>query len=168
MQKQYSPIQILYAKRYAEEYRKRHKEEYYSLSPYAPTSKTPTMRIVDNAIITGSGYTDEITSTDHYGFFGGYQGSSQSGGGGSWEINTEVQFDRIYLCPVTGQEFLASDLKEYRNIQFEKLREWSLAQVDKLRIREDFGVDGWTVITPDGKEKLHYKRQTYEALGKEY
>lgn len=162
--RKYSPIEILYIKRYSKLYREDHKAEYYSTSPYAPTDKTARMRIVDNAITKGHGHTDEVSSTNHYGFFGGFKGSSLSGGGGDWEIDTEVQFDRIYLCPVTGKEFLEKDLSEHKSSQLAKLKDWVEEQMRNTRFATDFGLDGWKVTDSKGITTTHYREQVERGL----
>jgi len=146
-----------FVEKFSKEFRDKHKKEYETTSPYATTTKLPTLRIVDNPIITGKGHTNSISShsTVYRGFFGGVKGvaNSVSGGGGNWNIDTEVQFDKIYLCPVTNREFTDGDMDEYfKNLNMQKRNEVE----DKLKVfryQNTVGSNSWEIFA-GGKEYI--------------
>jgi hypothetical protein len=103
---------------YAKEFREQNKDHFTTKSPYAITTEQPTSRLVDNPITKGSWSCSGPQVSVERGFFGGIKDVSVEGGGRGGNIDTTVQFDEIFLCPVTHREFLTKDLDDY----FEELR----------------------------------------------
>lgn len=143
-----------YIERLAKEYHETHKDEYETTSPYALTRKLPTLRIVDNVLTSGSGHTDPISShsTVIRGFFGGVKGisSRSSGGGGRWEVDSKVQFDKVYLCPETGREFTDADMEKYREQLRNRCRYAVEDRLKDFRVEQQIGFDGF-LVSYDGR-----------------
>ena len=146
-----------FVEKFSKEFRDEHKKEYKSTSPYAITTKIPTLRIVDNPIITGEGHTDSISShsTVYRGFFGGVKGvaNSVSGGGGNWNLDTKVQFDKIYLCPVTNREFTDKDMDNYLHKLNNQRRKYVESKLEDFRYQYIIGYNSFEIIA-GGKEYI--------------
>jgi len=85
-------LKMIYMKPFYEKFKENNKDRFESTSPFAVTKEIPSMRIDSSPIITGGS-----------GWFKGQ----------IW-IDTQVQQEKIYLCPVTHQEFTAKDIDEYK------------------------------------------------------
>lgn len=149
----YNVFERLYAYQYYEE----HRAEINSTSPYAVTDKLPELRVVDNAITKGSWSVDALSSTDHYGFFGGYKGSSTSGGGGGGSVDTTVQFDHVNMCPVTHREFTDEELKKYHEKWLDDVRNYARHEAEHIRWWEDFDTNKLKVAWHGGIASFGYE-----------
>lgn len=114
-QREATSLELLLMKLHSTVKRGELEKEFNSTSPYAVTTKQPTSRIVDNAITKGDWHTSPVHSSVSRGFFGGVKDVRVSGGDGRGSIDTKVQFDEIFKCPVTGREFLQKDLDQYKH-----------------------------------------------------
>jgi hypothetical protein len=134
-----SYVERMFAAYFARKFYIEHRAEAESTSPYAVTDKIPTMRIVDNPITKGQGHISSVHSSVTRGFFGGIKGFSASGGGGSWELDTKVQFDHISMCPVTGREFTDAELKKHHDDWDYRIESHGRTEAKQLTHYEDPG-----------------------------
>lgn len=134
-------LENVFLRFFGHRYYKQHEKEIKSTSPYAVTDKLPKMRVVDNPIISGKGHTDSISShsTVYRGFFGGVKGvaNSVSGGGGNWKLDTEIRFDHISMCPVTGREFTDEELEKYHEKWISDVTSFAKNELHYLKYSED-------------------------------
>lgn len=137
-----------------------------STSPFAITSKIPTSRIVDNAIIKGEMNIAPVQANVVRGFFGGVRGVSVRGGDGRGRIETTVQFDTIYKCPVTGQEFRREDMESHkRNLESEV--KWYVEDKLKTTIAENDSMTLKIRIATDGMVFMIEREQIEKLLSPE-
>lgn len=119
-----SNVELLLRKLHATIKRSQLEKKFESKSPYAVTSQTPTSRLVDNAITKGSWRTSPINTSAQHGIFGKMRIVRVGGGESNGSIDTTVQFDEIFMCPVTGREFLKKDLDDYKKGLENELRHY--------------------------------------------
>lgn len=162
----------MFAGYFARLYYLEHKDEINSTSPYAVTDKLPKMRVVDNPITKGSWQVSALHSTDHYGIFGGYKGSSVSGGGGGGSIDTKVQFDHISLCPVTGREYTDEELKKYHDDWHYAVERHGRREAEQLTLERELDTNNTRVryysaefrFSQEDLESLHMQYRPSEEL----
>ena len=156
-------VKMAILKRYANEFREANKERYKTTSPYALTTKLPQLRIVDNAIQTGKGDPIHVSTSSHAirGFFGGVKGvvNNTSGGGGGWKLDTKVQFDKVYMCPVTNREFTDDDMETYKDHLHQECRMFAENKLtgNKLEILLSPGTLDITIRLGDNIETFTYE-----------
>lgn len=150
-----TPIEMFVIKLFVKQFWGEHKKERESTSPFAVTNKVASRRIVDNPITKGSWTISPVHSSVSRGFFGGIKGFSASGGGGGGSIDTKVQFDNINLCPITGKEFLDSELQEYKDRLSSQCKYWAKKQIDDTSITQNLGTMQYVVRFSDGKIKYY-------------
>lgn len=97
--------------KHADEFYQQNIKRFESKSPYAVTDKDAGVRIVDNVILKGHGFLSTIKTKTQ--IVKRKPITDVSGGGGSWNLDSKVQFDKIYTCPVTKREFTQEDLSLY-------------------------------------------------------
>jgi hypothetical protein len=133
-------VPLLYIRRFADEFRRTNEARYKSTSPWAVTTELPKLRVVDNAITKGEGYTSpgkSHTRVVRTGIFRKQAVTEQSGSGGSWKLDTTVQFDKIFMCPVTGREFTDADLKAYKDALHQECEDFARDKADGIEYYSD-------------------------------
>jgi len=170
---QFMMVKKAILKRYAEEFRKANINRYESTSPYAVTTKLPELRIVDNAIHTGKGDPISISTSSHVirGFFGGVKGvvNNTHGGGGGWKLDTMVQFDKIYMCPVTHREFTDEDMQDYKDRLYNECRAYAENKLNSETLEIFTNPGTLDISIRIGNNVENYSQEAfYKLIGRQY
>lgn len=124
-------LKFYYMKRSAERFREDNKARFKTTSPWAITTELPTLRIANNVLTNGRGYTGK-------------------GGQGRWRLDSKVQFDKVYLCPETSREFTDDDLKRYYDNLYLEQEAFARESVDGAMFTRDPSTLNMVVRFKDG------------------
>jgi hypothetical protein len=116
-------IQKMCEVKYTRDYLKGHDAEYKSTSPYAVTDKVASSRIS----ITPVTYTAMNPMNGHE------------------YIDTDIERETIFKCPVTNKEFRAEDLSRYTEKVFNEAKRYGAEQAEGLGYLQRVGTIDWVV-----------------------